>query len=201
MKNNTNINNNDKNLTKYRNGKSYIRNMEGVFSPLIFEEINYKLEGKQNLTDVDGQFEFNRNLFIIESKQSINSINSGQLISLFLSCLNTYECGKLAQLVFRIDFTDDEGKPVYKDDKKVYLFVIFGSTQFKQYLNNTEVVPDYKTGTNKWLANRLERFQMLAKENWDNEVVNKNKNLFNLTSKMKNSLFSLQERNKHKYIN
>lgn len=166
------------------NGKSVIRNPHKVFEPLIFSEINYLLSGNQSLTDVDGQLEINGNLFIIESKSHYNSVNGGQLVSLFHSVYNTWRCGKIGQLVYII-----ENSKTTKYGNKLYDYVIFGSTQFKQYEEGVEVVPFIEIDMPKsWLANRLRAFQEACTMTHDKTVQINNRHLFGAVDKIKRNL-------------
>ena len=108
------------------NGKSTIRNMEEVFKPLVFADFNYLLEGKQSLTDVDGQLEINGNIFILESKTHYNSINGGQLVSLFHNAYNTWKRGKIGQLTYRISTGRFNEK-----GEELFDYIIYGTQQFK----------------------------------------------------------------------
>lgn len=182
------------NVSQYRNGKSVIRNKKEVFSPLIFEEINYKLSASQSLTDVDGQFEYNRNVFIIESKTHFNSINAGQLLSLLNTAYNTYKSGKIAQVVYRVEMRDEAGNIlVDKNCKKIFSYIVFGSKQFKQLENNEEIVPYYIFNkTNDWLADRLAKFEEECNKNWDAETKVRNSRVFSLPNKLKQEMLNAQ---------
>lgn len=166
------------------NGKSTIRNLHKVTEPLIFSEINYLLSGNQSLTDVDGQLEINGNLFIIESKTHYNSINGGQLVSLFHTVYNTWKCGKIGQLVYIID----SGKTT-EYGIKLYDYVVFGSTQFKQYEDGMEITPFIEIEKPKsWLAFRLRAFQTMCISNHDRTVQINNRHLFGAVDKIKKKL-------------
>ena len=166
------------------NGKSVIRNMDEVFKPLVFADFNYLLEGKQSLTDIDGQLEINGNIFIIESKTHYSSINGGQLVSLFHNAYNTWRSGKIGQLTYRVSTgtknTDGEG---------LFDYVIFGTQQFKHYEAGLEVVPTYVLGkTNTWLAERLRAFQEACLQSHDRTTQINNRNLFGAVDKIKRHL-------------
>lgn len=171
--------------TKYDiNGKSTIRDLEGVFTPLVFADFNYLLEGKQSLTDVDGQLEINGNIFLLEAKSHYSSINGGQLVSLFHNAYNTWKRGKIGQLTYRVD----TGKRTDKGEE-LFDFVIYGSAQFKQYEAGLKVIPHYELDkTNDWLARRLHAFQMKCIENHDRDVQIRNRNLFGSVDGIKRHL-------------
>lgn len=155
-------------------GKSTIRNMKEVVKPLIFEEINYLLSDKQSLTDIDGVFEYNGNVFIIEDKTHYNSVNGGQLISLFNIAYNTYKAGKLAQVVYKIGTNG------------VYDYEVFGSPQFKAFEEGKDVKPDLVAGEgNDFLARRLRDFQDACNGRWDKERSVKRSLLFRAVDFMK----------------
>jgi hypothetical protein len=159
-----------------KNGKSVIRNMEGITKPLIFADINYLLSDKQSLTDVDGVFEYNGNVFIVEEKTHYSSVNGGQLISLFNIAYNTYKSGKLAQLVYRIS-TGEEGR---------YHYEVFGSPQFKQFEDGKEITPDLVANEdNEFLAKRLRDFQDTCNGRWDKDRSVKRGLLFKAVAFMK----------------
>ena len=166
------------------NGKSTIRDLEGVFTPLVFADFNYLLEGKQSLTDVDGQLEINGNIFLLEAKSHYSSINGGQLVSLFHNAYNTWKRGKIGQLTYRVD----TGKRTDKGEE-LFDFVIYGSAQFKQYEAGLKVIPHYELDkTNDWLARRLHAFQMKCIENHDRDVQLRNRNLFGSVDGIKRHL-------------
>lgn len=166
------------------NGKSVIRNYDEVFKPLIFAEFNYLLEGKQSLTDIDGQLEINGNIFIVEAKTHYTSINGGQLVSLFHNVYNTWKRGKIGQLTYRVS----TGK--YNDKgEELFDYVIFGTQQFKHYDAGLEVIPHYELDrTNDWLAKRVRKFQDVCNENHDKEIQIKNRQLFGAVSRIQNHL-------------
>lgn len=174
-----------RNLTiRNKKDKSVIRNKETAFNPMVFEEINYLLDGKYSLTDIDGQLEYNGNIFIIESKTHLNSINGGQLISLFQSAYNTWKRGKIGQLVYRIETgrTNGEKEPLYD-------FVIFGSVQFQEYEAGKGITPFIlKSQPNHWLAKRLKTFQEACNLTYERDIAVKNVQLFNLVNKIKKEL-------------
>ena len=166
------------------NGKSTIRNMEKVFKPLVFADFNYLLEGKQSLTDVDGQLEINGNIFILESKTHYNSINGGQLVSLFHNAYNTWKRGKIGQLTYRISTGRFNEK-----GEELFDYIIYGTQQFKHYDAGLEVTPHYELDkTNDWLARRLRAFQDVCVRNHDKDIQIKNRNLFGSVNKIKNHL-------------
>lgn len=166
------------------NGKSVIRNMEEVFKPLVFADFNYLLEGKQSLTDVDGQLEINGNIFILESKTHYNSINGGQLVSLFHNAYNTWKSGKIGQLTYRIS----TGRYNEKGEE-LFDYIIYGTQQFKHYEAGLEITPYYELDKpNSWLARRLRAFQEVCIANHDKETQIKNRNLFGSVNKIKTHL-------------
>lgn len=155
-------------------GKSTIRNAKEVFKPLIFEDFNYLLSDKQSLTDIDGVFEYNGNVFIIEDKTHYNSVNGGQLISLFNIAYNTYKAGKLAQVVYKIGTNG------------VYDYEVFGSPQFKAFEEGKDVKPDLVAGEGvDFLARRLRDFQDACNGRWDRERSVKRSLLFKAVDFMK----------------
>lgn len=155
--------------------KSKIRNYAEVFTQLIFKDINYKLSGKQNLTDIDGVFEIKGHVFIIESKKHKNGLNDGQLCSLLNQAFNTYKSGKHAQLVYRIGMKDGE-----------FTYLVWTTKQFEDMLNGCEPFPYIiKNKTNEWLATRLEGFEQLALQADNNETNQRNRHIFGMTSKIK----------------
>lgn len=166
------------------NGKSTIRNEAEVFKPMVFKDFNYLLDGSQSLTDVDGQFEYNGNLFIIEGKSHYSSINSGQLISLFHTAYNTFKRGKIGQLTYRIDTgkKDEAGQDVFD-------YVVYGTEQFRQYEEGLEVVPFYELSKdNDWLARRLRSFQEACNFTWDSKLYLSNTLLRRSVNKVKKDL-------------
>ena len=166
------------------NGKSVIRNMDEVFKPLVFADFNYLLEGKQSLTDIDGQLEINGNIFIVESKTHYSSINGGQLVSLFHNAYNTWRSGKIGQLTYRISTGRKNA-----EGEELFDFVIYGTQQFKHYEAGLDVTPHYELDkTNQWLAKRLRAFQEVCTRNHDKEVQIKNRNLFGSINRIKNHL-------------
>lgn len=166
------------------NGKSVIRNINEVFKPLIFADFNYLLEGKQSLTDLDGQLEINGNIFLIESKTHYSSINGGQLVSLFHTAYNTWKNNKIGQLTYRVETNKKDAQ-----GQQLFDYVIFGSNQFQQYEKGEEVVPYYELGKpNSWLANRLRAFQEACYFTHDRTVQLNNRNLFGAVDKIKRHL-------------
>ena len=174
-----------KDLTKRNSkNKSVIRNASTVFKPFVFEDINYLLEGKHSLTDVDGQLEYNGNLFIIEDKTHYNSINGGQLISLFQSVYTTWKSGKIGQLVYRVSTERFNG-----NKEPLYDFVVFGSVQFQQYEAGKGITPFIvKSQSNHWLAKRLRTFQEACHLTWDSHTNIRNNQLFNVVDLVKKEL-------------
>lgn len=165
-------------------GKSVIRSMEGITKPLIFADINYLLSDKQSLTDIDGVFEYNGNVFIIEEKTHYNSVNGGQLISLFNIAYNTYKAGKLAQVVYRIK-AEEEGKFHYE---------VFGSPQFKQFEEGKAIKPDLIANEgNEFLAKRLRDFQDASNGRWDIDRSVKRGLLFKTVEFMKDRAFKFRK--------
>ena len=155
--------------------KSTIRNYTEVFSQLIFKDINYKLSGKQNLTDIDGVFEIKGHVFIIESKKHKNGLNDGQLCSLLNQAFNTYMSGKNAQLVYRIG---------EKDGQLTYL--VWSTKQFEAMMRGEEPYPFIvRNQTNDWLATRLEKFEQLALKCDNKETNKRNRHIFGMTNKLK----------------
>lgn len=166
------------------NGKSVIRNMDEVFKPLVFADFNYLLEGKQSLTDVDGQLEINGNIFIVESKTHYSSINGGQLVSLFHNAYNTWRSGKIGQVTYRIATGRKNG-----NGEDLFDFIIYGSQQFKHYEAGLDIVPHYELDkTNLWLAKRLRAFQEVCIRSHDKDVQIKNRNLFGSINKIQKHL-------------
>lgn len=156
--------------------KSTIRNYKEVFKQLVFKDINYRLSGKQNLTDIDGVFEIKGHVFIIESKTHKNGMNDGQLCSLLNQAFNTYMSGKNAQLVYRIGTED--GKLTY---------LVWGTKQFEDMLNGCEPFPHIlKNKTNDWLAKRLQKFEALSMSCDNKETNQRNRHIFGMTDKLKN---------------
>lgn len=174
-----------KDLTKRNSkNKSVIRNASTVFKPFVFEDINYLLEGKHSLTDVDGQLEYNGNLFIIEDKTHYNSINGGQLISLFQSVYTTWKSGKIGQLVYRVSTGRFNG-----NKEPLFDYVVFGSVQFQQYEAGKGITPFIvKSQSNHWLAKRLRTFQEACNLTWDSHTNIRNNQLFNVVDLVKKEL-------------
>lgn len=183
------------NVSNYRNGKSVIRNKKDVFNPLVFEDFNYLMSKGFSLTDIDGIFEVNRNIFIVESKTHFNSINAGQLILLLNNAYNTYLTGKLAQVVIRIDMRDDNANQLYDaQGQPIFTYIIFGSKQFEQMKNFEEPTPDIiENKTNHWLARRMQQFEKVCAERQEYETNRRNSKLFGLPNKLKEQIKSSQE--------
>lgn len=171
-------------IVRNEGGKSVLRNKGSIGCSLIFEDINYLLSDKQSLTDVDGVFEYNGNVFIIEDKTHYNSVNGGQLISLFNIAYNTYKAGKLAQVVYKIN----------ANVKGLYHYEVFGSPQFKAFEEGKEVKPDLIAFEEiDFLAKRLRDFQDACNGRWDKGRSVKRGLLFKAVDFMKDRAFNTRK--------
>lgn len=164
-----------------KNGRSVIRNINEVTKPLIFADFTYLLPANQSLTDIDGQLEINGNIFLIEAKTHYNSINGGQLVSLFHNAYNAWKSGKIGQLTYRVSTgkTSPKGEPLFD-------YIVYGSKQFIQYRDGVAIEPHFELNkTNEWLAERLKQFYDACITTHDRDVQINNARLFSSITDIK----------------